>query len=74
MTQHLNDFDMITNELSFVEIDFDGKIRVLILVTSFPNMGKALWMAVSNSTNKMKLSCMILFSLRKNVEKTMGTF
>lgn len=74
MTQHLNDFDMITNELSFVEIEFDGKIRALILVTSFPNMGKALRMAVSNSTNKMKLSCMTLFSLRKYVEKTVGVF
>ena len=37
VTQHLNEFNTITNQLSSVEIDFDDEIRALILLTSLPN-------------------------------------
>ena len=37
VTQHLNEFNTITNKLSFVEIDFDDEIRALILLASLPN-------------------------------------
>ena len=30
VTQHLNEFNTITNQLSFVEIDFDDEIRALM--------------------------------------------
>ena len=37
MAQHLNEFNTITNQLSFVEIDFDDEIRALIVLASLPN-------------------------------------
>ena len=37
VTQHLNEFNTITNQLFFVKIDFDDEISVLILLASLPN-------------------------------------
>ena len=55
ITQHLNEFNTITNQLSSVEIDFDDEIRALILLVSLPNSWKAMRMAMSNSVEKAKL-------------------
>ena len=54
VTQHLNEFNTITNQLSSVEIDFDDEIRALILLASLSNSWEAMRMAVSNSTGKAK--------------------
>ena len=56
VAQHLNEFNTITNQLSSIEIDFDDKIRALIVLASLPNSWEAVRMAVSNSTGKSKLS------------------
>ena len=56
VAQHLNEFNTITNQLSSVEIDFDDKIRALIILTSLPNSWEAMRMVVSNSTRKEKLN------------------
>ena len=53
--QHLNEFNTITNQLSFVEIDFDDEICALIVLASLPNSCEAMRMTVSNSTGKSKL-------------------
>ena len=37
VTQHLNEFNTITNQLSSVKIDFDDEIRALILLASLSN-------------------------------------
>ena len=37
VAQHLNEFNIITNQLSSVEIDFDDEIRALIVLASLPN-------------------------------------
>ena len=37
VAQHLNEFNTITNQLSYVEIDFDDEIRALIVLASLPN-------------------------------------
>ena len=37
VTQHLNEFNTINNQLSSVKIDFDDEIRALILLASLPN-------------------------------------
>ena len=37
VAQHLNEYNTITNQLLFVEIDFDDEIRVLIVLASLPN-------------------------------------
>ena len=55
IAQHLNEFNIITNQLSSVEIDFDDEIRALIILVSLPNSWEAMRMAVSNSTGKEKL-------------------
>ena len=56
ITQHLNEFNTITNQLSSIEIDFDDKIMVLILLASLPNSWEAMRMTVSNSVGKTKLN------------------
>ena len=55
VAQHLNEFNTITNQLSFVEIDFDDEIRALTVLASLPNIWEVMKMAISNSTGKEKL-------------------
>ena len=55
VAQHLNEFNTITNQLSFVEIDFADEIHALIVLACLPNSWKAMRMVVSNSTGKEKL-------------------
>ena len=55
ITQHLNEFNTITNQFSSVEIDFDDEIRALIVLASLPNSWEAMRMTVSNSTGKENL-------------------
>ena len=55
VAQHLNEFNTITNQLSFIEIDFDDKIHALIILASLRNSWEAMRMIVSNSTGKEKL-------------------
>ena len=45
---------MITNQLSYVEIDFDDEIYVVIVLTSLPNNLEATRIIVSNSAGKTK--------------------
>ena len=45
---------MITNQLSYVEIDFDDDIHVLIVLASLPNNLEVTRIIVSNSTWKTK--------------------
>ena len=37
MEAHLNEFNMIVNQLSSVEIDFNDEVHALILLASLPN-------------------------------------
>ena len=37
ITQHLNEFNTITNQLSSMKIDFVDEIKALILLASLPN-------------------------------------
>ena len=55
VAQHLNEFNIITNQLSLVEIKFDDDVRALIFLASLPNSWKAMRMTVSNSARKNKL-------------------
>ena len=56
VAQHLNEFNTITNQMSSIEIDFDDKTCVLIILASLPNSWEAMRMAMSNSTRKEKLN------------------
>jgi hypothetical protein len=55
VVQHLNEFNTIINQLSFVKIDFDDEIRALIVLAYLPNIWEAMRMAVSSSAGKSKL-------------------
>ena len=55
VTQHLNNFNTIINQLSSVEIEFDDEIHALILLASLPSSWEGMRTAVSNSAGKSKL-------------------
>ena len=55
VTQHLSEFNTITNQLSPEEIDFDDEIRALIILASLPNSCETIKMTVSNYKGKGKL-------------------
>ena len=74
VTQHLNNFNTITNQLSSIEIEFDDEIRALILLASLPSSWEGMRTAMSNSARKSKLNMMtseIWFWLKKCAEKTL---
>lgn len=54
VAQDLNEFNIIANQLSSVEINFDDEIRALIVLASLPKSWEAMRMTVSNSTGKEK--------------------
>ena len=49
IVNHLNDFNMITNQLCFVGLNFDDEVRDLLILCSFSKIWKGLDMAMSNS-------------------------
>jgi acyl-activating enzyme 14 len=54
ITQHLNNFNTITNQLSYVEIEFDDEICALILLASLPSSWEGMRIAVRNSARKIQ--------------------
>lgn len=56
ITQHLNESNIITNQLLSTEIDFDYKIRALILSALLPNSWEVMRMIGNNSEDKLKMS------------------
>ncbi|CAH9148593.1 unnamed protein product [Cuscuta epithymum] len=55
LAEHLNEFNLITTQLSAVEIKFDDEIHALILLSSLPESWNGTVTAVSASTGKEKL-------------------
>jgi acyl-activating enzyme 14 len=55
VTQHLNNFNSITNQFLFVEIEFDDEICALILLASLSSNWEGMRTTVSNSAGKSKL-------------------
>jgi hypothetical protein len=47
VAHHLNEFNIIMNQLSSVEIDFNDEIRALIVLASLPNSWEAMRMVVT---------------------------
>ena len=48
ITDHLNDFNMVTNQLSYVGVNFDDEVRALLILCSLPERWDGLVMVVSN--------------------------
>jgi hypothetical protein len=47
----LNEFNMVTNQLSSVKVDFDDEVRALLILCSLPESWNGLVMVVSNSVS-----------------------
>ena len=48
VADHLNEFNMVTNQLSSVKVDFDDEVRALLILWSLPKSWNGLVMVVSN--------------------------
>ena len=48
IANHLNEFNTITNQLSYVGLNFDDDVRDLLILCSFSEIWNGLVMAVSN--------------------------
>jgi hypothetical protein len=51
VVDHLNEFNMVTNQLSFVGVNFDDEVRDLLNLCSLPERWNGLVMVVSNSVS-----------------------
>jgi hypothetical protein len=51
VADHLNEFNTVTNQLSYVKVDFDNEVRVLLILCSLPEIWNGLVMAASNSVS-----------------------
>jgi hypothetical protein len=49
VADHLNEFNTVTNQLSYVKVDFDDEVRALLILCSLPERWNGLVMDVSNS-------------------------
>jgi hypothetical protein len=51
VVDHLNEFNMVTNQLSSIKVDFDDEFRALLILCSLPESWNGLVMVVSNSVS-----------------------
>jgi hypothetical protein len=49
VADHLNEFNTVTNQLSFVKVDFDDEVRALLILCSLPERWNGLVIVVSKS-------------------------
>jgi hypothetical protein len=71
VANHLNEFNVVTNQLSSIKVDFDDKFRALLILFSFPESYNGLVMAVSNSvfgSNTLKLMMLVVLSLMRKCD------
>ena len=45
---HLNEYNIVTNQLSSVKLDFDDEVKALLILCSLPERWNGLFMVVSN--------------------------
>ena len=55
VADHINEFNVITTQLSSVDIDFDDEIKALILLSSLPESWSATVTTMSSSFDSSKL-------------------
>lgn len=57
---HLNEFNIIDNQLSSAEINFDDEVCVFLLLASLPNSWEPMRAAVSNYVGSEKLKNLMM--------------
>jgi hypothetical protein len=48
VVNHLNEFNIVTNQLCSIKVDFDNEVRALLILCSFLEIWNSLVMVVSN--------------------------
>ena len=51
VVDHLNEFNMITSQLSSIKLNFDFEVRALLILCSLPESWNGLVMTISNSVS-----------------------
>ena len=54
VVDHLNEFNTLTSQLSFVKVNFDDEVRALLILFSLPESQNSLVMSVSNCVPSSK--------------------
>ena len=72
IANHLNDFNTVTNQLSYVGVNFDDEVRALLILCSLPKRWDGLVMDVSNfvsGSSILKFDDAIGVILRKEMRR-----
>jgi hypothetical protein len=70
IVNHLNEFNMVTDQLSSIKVDFDDEVRALLILCSFPERWNGLLMSISNSissSNTLKFDDVVGVILSKDM-------
>jgi hypothetical protein len=70
VADHLNEFNMVTNQLSSLKVDFDDEVRDLLILCSLQERWNGLVMAISNSvsgSNSLKFDDVVGFILSEEM-------
>ena len=76
VAQHLNEFNTITNQLSFVKIDFANEIHALIVLACLPNSWEAMTIIIGKEklkNNDIQDLIMAKENCRRDVDETSGS-
>ena len=72
VANHLNEFNMVTNKLTYVGVKFDDEVRDILILCSFPKRWNGLFMVVSNSissSNTLKFDDVVGVIIRKKMRR-----
>jgi hypothetical protein len=72
VVDHLNEFNMITCQLSSVKVDFDDEVRAIRIMCSFPESWNGLVLAVNkyvSRSNNLNLMMLLVLSLARKCDR-----